>query len=198
MRYTMVPPSGQSRINPSQTDAFSGYLWMLAKSTYSATETAHPLTLYLDKVAPTPFNMFGQNVDLSLTMTTADLVAGSGYRTDGLDGNNNIYSYGDLAGNVPVPCAAEGCETHAELNLLQLTYGNFGSVIALMSFNPLDARGLVYTQRSSFSCYGDISCATNDVQYFYVSAVPIPAAGWLFSSGLIGLIGIARYKAALC
>ncbi|MEE8427904.1 MAG: VPLPA-CTERM sorting domain-containing protein [Gammaproteobacteria bacterium] len=26
------------------------------------------------------------------------------------------------------------------------------------------------------------------------SAVPIPAAGWLFGSGLLGLIGIARRK----
>jgi hypothetical protein len=29
-----------------------------------------------------------------------------------------------------------------------------------------------------------------------VSAVPIPAAVWLFGSGLLGLIGIARRKAA--
>jgi hypothetical protein len=43
MRYTLVQPSGQSRINPSQNDNFSGYLWMLARSTYSAAETAHPL-----------------------------------------------------------------------------------------------------------------------------------------------------------
>ena len=28
-----------------------------------------------------------------------------------------------------------------------------------------------------------------------VSAVPIPAAGWLFGSGLVGLIGVARKKA---
>ena len=29
-----------------------------------------------------------------------------------------------------------------------------------------------------------------------VSAVPVPAAVWLFGSGLIGLIGIARRKKA--
>jgi hypothetical protein len=29
---------------------------------------------------------------------------------------------------------------------------------------------------------------------FGVSAVPVPAAAWLFGSGLIGLIGIARRK----
>lgn len=117
MRYALVPPSGQSRINPPQTDAFSGYLWMLAKTFYSAAETAHPLTLYLDKVSPTPFNIFGQSGDLSLTMTTADMVAGSGYRTLGLDAYNNSYSYGDLSGNAPLPCVAETCMTHAQINL---------------------------------------------------------------------------------
>jgi hypothetical protein len=29
-----------------------------------------------------------------------------------------------------------------------------------------------------------------------VSAVPVPAAFWLFGSGLIGLIGVARRKKA--
>ena len=28
-----------------------------------------------------------------------------------------------------------------------------------------------------------------------ISAVPVPAAVWLFGSGLIGLIGVARRKA---
>jgi hypothetical protein len=193
LRYTLVPPSGQSRINPSQTDSFSGYLWMLAKSTYSATESAHPFTLYLDKVSPTPFNMFGQSGDMDLFMPTADLVAGSSYRTYGIDYSMNSYSFGELSGNVPLPCLAEGCETHAQLNLAQLKYLNFGSAgIHLTSFNPSDASGLVFTQRESYPCYGDPSCAVNDVQSFYISAVPVPGALWLFGSGLVGLIGMMR------
>lgn len=193
MRYTLVPPSGQSRINPPQTDSFSGYLWMLAKGTYSATETAHPFTLYLDKMSPTPFSMFGQTGDLSLFMPTADLVAGSSYRTYGLDYYNNSYSFGDLSGEVPEPCVAEGCETHAQLNLVQLTYGNFGSAISLASFNPSDTRGLVYTQRSSYPGYGGNPSSTiNDVQSFYVSAVPVPGAVWLFVSGLAVLVGVMQ------
>jgi hypothetical protein len=194
MRYALVPPSGQSRINPTQTNSFSGYLWMLIKSTYTATESAHPLTLYLDKVTPAPFSMFGQYGDLSMTMTTADLVSGSGYRTYGLDGNNDSYDDGSLSGNVPLPCVAEGCEAHAQLNLVQLIYEDYGTNIALTSFNSSDPRGLVYEQRSSFPCYGDPSCAINDVQSFYVSAVPIPAAAWLFGSGLLCLIGVSRRK----
>lgn len=193
MRYTLVPPSGQSRINPSQNDSFSGYLWILAKSSFSATETAHPFTLYLDKVSPTPFSMFGQSGDLNLFMPTSDVIAGGSYRTYGLDYSNNSYSYGNLTGEVPLPCLSEGCETHAQLNLVQLTYGNFGSAgIYLTSFNASDARGLVFTQSESYPCYGDPSCAVNDMQSFYVSAVPVPGALWLFGSGLLGLIGMMR------
>lgn len=193
MRYSLVPPSGQLRLDPPVDDSFSGYLWMLAKDSYSASETAHPFTLYLDKVSPAPFSMFGQSGDLDLFMPTADLVAGSSYRIYGLDGNNNSYDYGNLSGEAPLPCLAEGCESSARLNLVQLTYGDFGSAgIWLTSFNPSDTRGLVFTQRESFPCYGDPSCAVNDVQSFYVSAIPLPGAVWLFGSGLAGLIGMMR------
>jgi hypothetical protein len=33
-------------------------------------------------------------------------------------------------------------------------------------------------------------------QFMYLAPVPIPAAVWLFASGLFGLIGVARRKAA--
>ena len=35
------------------------------------------------------------------------------------------------------------------------------------------------------------------LQYTDTAVVPVPAAAWLFGSGLIGLIGIARRKQAL-
>ena len=183
IRYTLAPPSGQSRINPSQSDAFTGYLWMKVQDSYSAAERAHPLTLYLDKVSPAPFTMFGQTGDLSLAMNTSDLVAGSAYRTYGLDYNNNSYDYGHLMGETPVPCVASGCETRAMLNLTQLIYQDFGSTINLASFNSTDTRGLVFKQSSTYSCNGDPSCAMDDRQGFYVQAVPIPSALILLFSG---------------
>ena len=30
--------------------------------------------------------------------------------------------------------------------------------------------------------------------YYLISAVPVPAALWLFSSGLLGLIGVSRHR----
>jgi hypothetical protein len=38
-----------------------------------------------------------------------------------------------------------------------------------------------------------MTCA-NDVIEGSVSTVPVPAAAWLFGSGLLGLVGVARRK----
>jgi len=40
----------------------------------------------------------------------------------------------------------------------------------------------------------DITNANVQVTYQYTSAVPVPAAAWLFASGLIGLAGVAKRK----
>ena len=44
--------------------------------------------------------------------------------------------------------------------------------------------------------FSDNAIATATVTTMTVNPVPIPAAVWLFGSGLIGLIGIARRKKA--
>lgn len=197
MRYTLAAPSGQSGTNWFPSESFSGYLWMVAPSSYSAAQSFASFTVYLDKVSPTPNSMNYQNGVINLDMSTADVLAGTSYRTTGLDYNNNSYSYGNLGGNIPGSCVSPGCESHAQINLAQLTYTNFGYAIYLTAFNPSDTRGLVYTQSSSYPGYnGDPSTAVNGVQSFYISAVPVPAAAWLFGSGLLGLMGVVRRKIA--
>ena len=70
-------------------------------------------------------------------------------------------------------------------------------------FTP--AQGYFYETQGTDSSYTVIPEFTNDssynmytasllVKYVDVSAVPVPAAAWLFGSGLIGLIGIARRR----
>ena len=51
------------------------------------------------------------------------------------------------------------------------------------SWNAVTIGGVISTQLSEWTITG------------YVSAVPVPAAAWLFGSGLIGLIGFARKNA---
>lgn len=197
VRYALAPPSAQSRLDPPLNEVLSGYLWMGVKFQYSASETYHPVTVFLDKVTPAPFNLFNlfnQSGDLSLLVTTADLVAGSANYLSGLDENNQVYGSGDLSGEVPIPCAAETCEAGALLNLVQLSYGDFGpGGVVLYAFNPDDARNLVYTQHES---YNGQSFPYNNTQSFYIAAVPLPGAVWLFASGLVALLGARRTAAA--
>ena len=59
--------------------------------------------------------------------------------------------------------------------------GNFDMFIA--DINGGDSRFSVHVH----DCFGSNSCSA-------VSAVPVPAAAWLFGSGLLGLAGVARRK----
>lgn len=67
---------------------------------------------------------------------------------------------------------------------------SFGNTIAWGGIVDLrDANGVAITDFSALS-------ATSGFDYTnaYVSAVPIPAAAWLFGSGLLGLLGMTRCK----
>jgi len=73
-----------------------------------------------------------------------------------------------------------------------------------MPFNTSSAALLLSesgTGLYSFSVYGQGASEAGDFSLDYslqigVSAVPIPAAVWLFGSGLLGLVGIAKRKKA--
>jgi hypothetical protein len=60
------------------------------------------------------------------------------------------------------------------------------------NFNTTNGYQLAYYKTYSFYAWavrpGDVAAAA--------STVPVPAAAWLFGSGLLGLIGVARRKAA--
>ena len=60
-------------------------------------------------------------------------------------------------------------------------------------FNPAD------TLKGTEFVFSNFNCKTCNPYQFYietleVSEVPIPAAVWLFGSGLIGLVGVARRR----
>ncbi len=193
IRYALAAPSGQdiTSLTPPSTP-YSGYLWMQVQSFYSASQSADPITLYLDKVSPTPATLY-KSGDLSLYISASDLVAGSSYVKSGLGSNNNGYLAGDLAGDVPIGCVAQGCSAFAQLNLAQLQFGQFGSTIYSIGFNPTDVRTLIFSEgiADDGSVSGYPGSATES---FYVSAVPEPQSIGLYSSALACLAVVMRRK----
>lgn len=205
LRYDLSPPSGQTDINGNQTAAYDGYLWMRVQHSYSTSAATHAVTLYLDKVTPAPAPLFGQdsyfypeyadaNGDLSLFVSTADLLAGRAYRT-WLDseGQPGGIDAGNLQGELPVPCLAAGCSVQAEINLVQLQYQMVGTSVQLAGFNPDDIRGLVYRQSHGYFNPYDSSLASNTVQTFAISAVPEPSAVAMLACGL-GMVTFAARR----
>lgn len=193
VRYNLVAPSSQTNIDNVQTQAFNGYLWMRINSVYLAAETAHPVTLFLDKVTPVPEPQFyAQSGDLSLFMTTADMLAGGAY-IDLKDTGYGYYSAGNLSGEVPQICLAASCEIHAQLNLVQMAYQNVGTSGIYMGFDAEDTRGLVYTQRYSFFGGEPPSSTT---QAFYITAVPEPQMFLMFGFGLLSIFTLLRRRNA--
>ncbi len=202
VRYALVPPSGQTTSNTdfyqyppvttSSSTPYTGYLWMQVHGAYSASQSANPITLYLDKVSPVPSSFYNQSSDLSLFVSASDLLTSSSYVISGLDSNNQSYVSGNLTGEVPIGCAAQGCSAFAQLNLAQLEFTLSGTTIST-GFNSADSRGLVFALGSSDD--GSVSgYASNISQSFYVSSVPDSEPIWLFSTGLVCLATVMRRK----
>jgi hypothetical protein len=81
--------------------------------------------------------------------------------------------------------------------LFNNTVTGFGSdqLMSFIALGATDVSDLSGTPISNtFAGKWHINDATGTVSYVGVSAVPVPAAIWLFGSGLLGLVGISRRK----
>ena len=138
------------------------------------------------------------------------------------NGTNHLLSHGDQFDIVESSASLfslsqfDGAETHEGITSLYAeqirvvgTYGGGGTVTAdftLDWFQDGDDAGndfQTFFLPSSFTGLSSVTFSgigVNSTDYFSLdnvvlnSAVPVPAAAWLFGSGLIGLIGIARRK----
>ncbi|MDH5473491.1 MAG: VPLPA-CTERM sorting domain-containing protein [Gammaproteobacteria bacterium] len=77
-------------------------------------------------------------------------------------------------------------------------YGETGSSVLAFSFDFFANAGTSLLISGSYTDanFLDASMISSTLGSVAVSAVPVPAAVWLFGSGLIGLIGFARRKKA--
>ena len=131
--------------------------------------------------------------------TTANHVAGS-----------SLFSTGPHA----LPDGITTFVNHS-IGLSLVSGGDYAAVISLLPDGgalPLSARGVAFVNDAYSGGYADWTNgpitsswfwteagAQNDLAFraeFDVGQVPIPAAAWLFGSGLLGLVGMARHKKA--
>jgi len=194
LRYSLLPPSGED------STAFGGDIWLTVQSSYDLSLDSNPVTVYTDTVSPQPNNILydSDGLDIDITMTNAALLSGSGFEVTGLDANNmdvyqaNMNLHSDLGGDALLPCAAEGCSATADLNLIYLNYIQAGNT-ATLQFNPGDSRSLLYELTSGYDELPENGGYLTS-QSYYVAAVPLPAAVWLFGTGILCLIGVANRK----
>ena len=81
------------------------------------------------------------------------------------------------------------------------TMAEFAGLAGLGNTDPIAKMSLSFLARGSFSFGGNIQPnvrSGGDVWFdnVSVSTVPVPAAAWLFGSGLLGMTGVARRKKA--
>lgn len=197
IRYSLT---NSHQDNNGVVDDFSGHVWLKAADNYDSNEAVHDLSLYMDQVSPVPFDMsFDPNFNpdiIQLGLTSVDLLAGSGFAISVLDSSlpAGFFEDGALQSSwLPSPCLADGCGIGAIFNLVNLQYSTSGSMLSLIpSLNAADVRDVLYSQESYFNS-GDPTDFFKE-QVFAVQAVPLPAATWLFISGLIGLAGFLKRR----
>lgn len=155
------------------------------------------LTGDVDTVAD-PGNVFGLNL--------GDTITASGTFDDAvLTGGTGNISFGDGSGNSITLnvgsityIASDDYDFGSGYPILSLVSGGFDGLnfgtdpYATISFDSLDFVFDGY-QDEGFTL---TLSGTWDGASFQMSPVPVPAAVWLFGSGLLGLVGIARRKAA--
>lgn len=185
--------------------AITGSLWLEVNQSYSLSDSLHAMTLYFDQTSlpDAPQGIWGDTTwnissEQHLNMTTDGLLSGYGevYAqcceypyppspepfTPTAESAPSLF---DSMGDPALLCLADGCDVGALLNLIGLEYVDTGAFAELV-FNPADTRSLIYYTTAGY----EGSTTTT----YSVSAVPIPAAIWLFGFGLLSLLGVARKK----
>lgn len=79
--------------------------------------------------------------------------------------------------------------------LLYTTSGDSGSDTTTLTLGPGNYSFLLNASASATGAIGSLSDGSVSGSYqFSLTTVPVPAAVWLFGSGLIGMIGVAKRK----
>jgi len=203
VRYDLTPPSSKAHsltspydgeLDDSGYSALGGAVWLAADSSYDLSASRHTFTLYLDRVSPTPDNLWAwveHPLTKIISISTEALLAGHGHYS--IDYANDYASAGSLllhavpgdAGYPYLSCIE--CSVNIDFNLVGLQYQSFQTNTAWLTTNAQDTRALLYSESSyqhEGSYYGSMS------QSFYVATVP-EASSWGMLLAGVGLVGWA-------
>jgi hypothetical protein len=186
VRYNLAANSALNSSNyinwePEYTHTdYSGYIWMEAPTTLQGQSTQ--FNIYTDQISPSPDPYsYIQNNTWTFSLNLQATLEGSGY-TYGTTWPDYTYT-GNLEIIDGIPLCIE-CAASVRLNLVGFGYTSQGNFV----INPDDSRGLLL----SYNDYWEMRQTSRD---FYVQAVPLPAALWLFITGVISIYGFARKQA---
>lgn len=181
----------------------TGYSVLLALCFLGSSAITHAALVNFELTGTVDLQADSGNVfDLSLT----DTISVSGTFDDSiLTGGTGIVSFGSGSGNTMAMVV--GSQTFSAGNdtnflsgypQLSLNAGLFDGLNIEITFGDSSASAF-YSQDFWFDGYDDINDNLGNLVSgtwtdFQMTPVPVPAAVWLFGSGLLGLVGLARRK----
>ncbi len=126
-----------------------------------------------------------------------------------------VYTYTDIQNGAPVKFAADGIEKYSQAGWLfsQLSTATLSQQADInVAIWKIFSSSTITMNTVATAYYNDATSGLHDNFNFdgimavltpnplsasqenLINAVPVPAAAWLFSSGLIGLVGVARRR----
>ena len=198
IRYNLYSPSASTHTGyddvsgnaTTSTKAYSGNAWLEAPEQVNTSGTLLTnFNVYTDQIDQNFASDSSYIPNLYLGMTINDTIL-NGSASLQLSGDPDYISSGDLVihnlfngFSVCVECGLD-----FTLNLNGLTYDSNGQLT--ISAALIDPGKSLLSYSDNLSGYYPSDYSTD--RELFVSAVPVPAAFWLFSSGLLGLAGLVR------
>ena len=192
IRYNLHAPSTLSSTTfdydtayGTSVTSYTGNIWLEAPSEIGLTNNFNIFTDQVDQVLDS--NQGRGLPTFHLGMTAADVLNGTASYYD--SGEPNDTGTGNLIVNDPYIVCIE-CSLNLTLNLNGLYYSSGQLLINPIFLDP-QTQLLTYDNSHSFE-YGDLGYSNK--REFYVASVPVPAAFWLFASGLLTLFNFAGHR----
>ncbi len=188
--YDLVAPSANTTF--TEATPYNGRLTLEVQNSYNLSNSTHYMSMYYSEV--TPGLGLNSNTDpsqqyLYMGITTEGLLSGTGtYSAHCCDSTifDNTLNLGFQ------PCVADGCGIDVLVNLLFLNYTDVNGT-AVLNFNFAE-QGSLLMSWDDYYLEDPLAGGYLNDRDFYVQAVPVPAAVWLFVSGAIMLVRFAKRK----